>query len=77
MRHWPRIPHTIRLFSFKENLFTAAKKLHVPCGQAEATDANEWPFSFTLPTNCSQSEGDLVASSPYFDSDPDQALPSP
>lgn len=75
LRHWPRIPHTMRLFSFKESLFTGAKRLHVPYGQAEASDRNEWPFSFTLPSNCSQSEGDLVVSSPYFNSDPNQALP--
>lgn len=75
MRNWPRIPHTIRLFSFKQNLFTGAKRVHVPYGHAEATGRDEWPFSFTLPSNCSQSEGDLVVYSPYFNSEPNQPLP--
>lgn len=75
MRHRSRIPHTVRFFSFKENLFTGAKRVHVLYGQAEATDGNKWPFSFTLPSNCSQSEGDLVVDSPYFNSEPNQPLP--
>lgn len=74
-KHWPRIPDTIQLFSFKKTLFTGPRTLHAPYGQVESIDRNEWPFSFTLPLSCSPPQRDSMASSPYFDPDPNQPLP--
>ena len=74
-KHWPRIPHSIRLFSFKKTLFIGPKRLYAPYGQAENIDQTEWHFSFTLPLNCSLLHGDFFASSQSFNSDPNQPLP--
>ena len=74
-KHWPRTPNFIRLFSFKKTLFTGPKRLHAPYDQSEDVERNQWPFSFTLPLDCSASQRDSVASSSYFNSDPNQPLP--
>lgn len=74
-KHWPRIPDTIRLFSFKKTLLTGPRRLHAPYGQVESMARNEWPFSFTLPLSCSLPQRDSMASSPYFNPDPNQPLP--
>lgn len=74
-KHWPRIPNSIKLFSFRRTLFTGPKRLHAPYSQTEYTDRNSWPFSFTLPLDCSAFHRDSFASSAYFNSDPNQPLP--
>ena len=74
-KHWPRLPNAIKFFSFKKTLFTGPKRLHAPYSQTEYTDRDSWPFSFTLPLDCSASRMDSIASSPYFNSDPNQPLP--
>ena len=74
-KHWPRIPDSVPLFSFKKTLFTGPRRLHAPYGQVQNIDPNEWPFSFTIPLNCSVPQRDSIASSPYFNSDPSQPLP--
>lgn len=74
-KHWPRIPDSIKLFSFKKTLFTGPKRFHASYSQTQYTDRNSWPFSFTLSLDCSASRRDSIASSPYFNSDPNQPLP--
>ena len=74
-KHWPRTPNSIRFFSFKKTLFIGPKKLHAPHYQSEHVEQNKWPFSFTLPLDCSASQRDSFASSSYFNSDPNQPLP--
>ena len=74
-KHWPRTPNFIRLFSFKQTLFTGPKRLLAPYDRSEDIDRNQWPFSFTLPLDCTVSQRDSVASSSYFNSDSNQPLP--
>ena len=75
-KNWPRIPYTIRLFSFKKTLLSGPKRLHVPSGSAENTDENEWNFSFTLPFDCNGDERSPVSSPSFFNTDPNQPLPT-
>ena len=70
-----RVPNSIRLFSFKKTLFAGPKRLHAPYDQTENVDRCKWPFSFTLPRDCSASQSDSSASSSRFNSDPNQPLP--
>ncbi|KAF6217716.1 hypothetical protein HO133_006543 [Letharia lupina] len=72
---WPRIPNPIRLFTFKKTLFTGPKRLYAPYGQTGNNDRNKWPISFTLPLDCSASQGEPFTSSTYFNTDPNQPLP--
>lgn len=74
-KHWPRIPNAKSLFSLKMILFSGPERLHAPHHQAGNTDRNEWPFSFTLPLDCSASQRESSTSSSYFNSDPNQPLP--
>ncbi len=74
-KHWPRNPNNILLFSFKAILFTGPRKLYVPHGQTSNVDRNEWPFSFTLPLDCTLSQSYSAITSPHFNSDPSQPLP--
>ena len=74
-RKWPRVPSSIELFSFKKTLFTGPKRLHAPFSQNENINQDKWPFSFVFPLDCSSSQRDSFASSPYFNSDPNQPLP--
>lgn len=74
-RKWPRVPSSIELFSFKKTLFTGPKRLHAPYSQNGNINQDKWPFSFIFPLDCSTSQRDSFASSPYFNSDPNQPLP--
>ena len=76
MKNWPRIPHTIRLFSFKKTLLTGPKRLHVLSGHIGNGDEIEWNFSFILPFNCNLIETSSMSSSSLFNTDPDQPLPT-
>ena len=76
MKNWPRIPRTIRLFSFKKTLLIGPKRLHVPSGSSQHTDRNEWTFSFILPFTCDLTEGSSISSSSFFNTDPNQPLPT-
>ena len=75
-KHWPHIPHSIRLFSFKKTLFFGPKRLHVTCGQTDNFDRNEWTFSFTLPLDCRFVDRGSVSTTSSFNSDPNQPLPT-
>lgn len=72
---WPSIPDSIRLFSFEKNLFTGPKRLYAPHSQTRNTDQTNWPFSFTLPLDCSAFQRESLAPSSYFNTDPRQPLP--
>ena len=76
MKNWPRIPHTIRLFSFKKTLLTGPKRLPVRNGSSEDTDNHEWTFSFILPSTCDLTEESPRSSSSLFNTDPNQSLPT-
>lgn len=74
-KYWPRTPDSVQLFSFKKTLVTGPRRLYAPYSENEDTDRNRWSFSFTLPLDCSASQRNSFASSPYFNSDPNQPLP--
>ena len=74
-KRWPSIPNSIQFFSSKKTLFTGPKRLHALYGQCENSDSNIWPFSFTLPLDCSVAQRDPYPSSSNFNSDPNQPLP--
>ena len=74
-KHWPRLPDSVRLFSFKKTLFNGPKRLYAPYTQSELSDRNQWPFSFSLPLNCSSYSSESVARPSYFNDDPSQPLP--
>ena len=76
MKNWPRIPRTIRLFSSKKTLLIGPKRLHVPSGPSENTDNNEWTFNFILPFTCDFIERSSISSSSFFNTDPNQPLPT-
>ena len=75
IKHWPRIPYSITLFSFQKALFTGPKRLCAPCKSMGYTERGSWSFSFTLPLDCSAFQRDSLPSSPPFNSDPNQPLP--
>lgn len=74
-KHWPGIPNSIKLFSFRKTLFTGPRRLYAPYNLIEYTNRDNWPFMFTLPRDCSASHRDSLASPSYFNSDPNQPLP--
>lgn len=74
-KYWPRTPDSLQLFSFKKTLVTGPKRLYAPSTPTENMDRNRWSFSFTLPLDCSASQRNSSASSPSFNSDPNQPLP--
>ena len=75
-KNWPPIPHPVQLFSFKKTLLNGPKRLHVPVGHTENGIRNEWNFNFTLPSNCDVIERSSVSSSTFFNSDPNQPVPT-
>ena len=74
-QHWPRLPNNIRLLSYRKTLVIGPRRLCATYHQDENDYPNRWPFSFTLPLNCSLFPRDSVAPSQYFNSDPNQPLP--
>ena len=76
VRYWPRIPYSVNLFSFQKALFTGPKRLYAPCKLMGYTDRDSWSFAFTLPLDCSASQRDSTPSSPPFNPDPNQPLPT-
>ena len=75
-KNWPRIPHTIRLFSFNKTLLGGPKRLRLASNHTENTTTNEWSFSFTIPSKCNIIERHSISSSSFFNTDPDQPLPT-
>ena len=74
-KSWPRLPHTIRLFSLKKTLLVGPKRLHVTNCPGGDTNENEWNFSFTVPTNCDVAERSIFSPS-FFNTDSNQSLPA-
>ena len=75
-KNWPGIPNSTRLLYFKKTLFTGPKRLDAPYSRAENVQQINWPFSFTLPLDCSTCQRATLSSSSYFNSDPNQPLPA-